>query len=70
MTPMTPDVKLRKAAVLLGYSVWSLRQWIASGKLRAHRSPGGHFTVSTAEIERFRSTRQTVQAAEAESRAM
>lgn len=64
------DVKLRVAAGLLGYNVKTLRRWIANGKLRAFRSPGGQLTISSAEIERFRATRRTCQSAEVESRVM
>lgn len=38
------------ACKLLGVNAATLRQWTASGKLNAYRTPGGHRRFSTAEI--------------------
>jgi excisionase family DNA binding protein len=35
-------------------SLGAVKKWIKQGKLRAARTPGGHFRVTAAEFERFR----------------
>jgi excisionase family DNA binding protein len=37
----------------LGVSGAAVKKWIKQGKLAAHRTPGGHFRVRTADFERF-----------------
>lgn len=37
-------------------TVPSVKNWIKQGKLRAYRTPGGHFRVTAAEFRRFRET--------------
>ena len=35
-------------------SVVAVKKWIAQGKLRAIRTPGGHYRIAADELERFR----------------
>jgi molybdopterin-binding protein len=43
----------REAAIRLGISYPTLKQWIYSGKLRTVTTPGGHHRVPESEMERF-----------------
>lgn len=38
-----------------GVSLVTVKKWIAQGKLRAVRTPGGHFRIGRQEFERFQS---------------
>jgi molybdopterin-binding protein len=46
-------VKPKDAAIRLGISYPTLKQWIYSGKLRTMRTAGGHHRISEQELERF-----------------
>ena len=47
----SPDwLSIGHACKLLGVNAATLRQWTASGKLHAYRTPGGHRRFSAAEI--------------------
>lgn len=43
----------RDAAVILGISYASLKQWIYKGKLRTVQTAGGHHRIPQSEIDRF-----------------
>jgi molybdopterin-binding protein len=43
----------RDAAVVLGISYASLKQWIYKGKLRTVKTAGGHHRIPQGEIDRF-----------------
>jgi len=43
----------RDAAVLLGISYPTLKQWIYKGKLRTVKTAGGHHRVPRAELDRY-----------------
>ena len=43
----------RDAAVALGISYASLKQWIYKGKLRTVKTAGGHHRIPLGEIDRF-----------------
>jgi molybdopterin-binding protein len=43
----------RDAAVVLGISYASLKQWIYKGKLRTVKTAGGHHRIPQSEIDRF-----------------
>ena len=43
------------AAKACGVSLVAVKKWIRQGKLRAIRTPGGHFRIPEDEFERFRS---------------
>jgi len=43
----------RDAAVVLGISYASLKQWIYQGKLRSVKTAGGHHRIPQGEIDRF-----------------
>jgi molybdopterin-binding protein len=46
-------LKPRDAAVRLGISYPTLKQWIYSGKLRTVTTPGGHHRIPEQELQRF-----------------
>ena len=46
-------LKPKEAAMRLGISYPTLKQWIYSGKLRTVTTPGGHHRIPEAELERF-----------------
>jgi len=46
-------LKPREAALRLGISYPTLKQWIYSGKLRTVKTPGGHHRIPEREMERF-----------------
>ena len=46
-------LKPKEAALRLGISYPTLKQWIYSGKLRSVRTPGGHHRISEQELARF-----------------
>jgi molybdopterin-binding protein len=54
--------RLPDAAALLSVSVPTLKQWIADGKLRSVKTPGGHHRLPRTEIDRLagRTPRQAV----------
>ncbi len=43
-----------KAAKELGVAYPTLKQWIYAGKVKAMRTPGGHYRISEAEVARLR----------------
>ena len=54
MTPKSEELlRPRDAAVALGISYASLKQWIYKGKLRTAKTAGGHHRVPLSEIDRF-----------------
>ncbi len=46
-------LKPKDAAIRLGISYPTLKQWIYNGKLRTVRTPGGHHRIPEQELERF-----------------
>lgn len=46
-------LKPRDAAIRLGISYPTLKQWIYSGKLRTVKTPGGHHRIPERELQRF-----------------
>jgi molybdopterin-binding protein len=46
-------LKPKDAALRLGISYPTLKQWIYRGKLRTVRTPGGHHLIPEQELERF-----------------
>lgn len=48
--PITPG----KAAARLGVDRRTINNWCRDGKLKAFRTPGGHWRIDEAEIERLR----------------
>jgi molybdopterin-binding protein len=46
-------LKPKDAAIRLGVSYPTLKQWIYSGKLRTVRTAGGHHRIPEQELERF-----------------
>lgn len=49
VTLLTP----RQAALRLGISYPTIKQWIYRGKLNAAKTPGGHYRIAEAELDRF-----------------
>src|SRR5499433_3241756 len=43
----------REAAIILGISYPTLKQWIYRGKLKTAKTPGGHHRVPESEIDRL-----------------
>ena len=46
-------LKLRDAALQLGVSFPTIKQWIYRGKLKTAKTPGGHHRVPESEIDRL-----------------
>ena len=46
-------LKPREAAIRLGISYPTLKQWIYSGKMRTVKTPGGHHRIPEQELEKF-----------------
>jgi excisionase family DNA binding protein len=44
---------LPEAAARLGVTPGTIRRWIRTGDLPAHRLPGGHFRVSSTALDDF-----------------
>ena len=66
--PASPEwLSIGPACKLLGVNAATLRQWTASGKLHAYRTPGGHRRFSTAEIAALSQQEAASLAAVAES---
>src|SRR5512142_1479738 len=53
MSPSEELLRPRDAAVVLGISYPSLKQWIYKGKLRTVKTAGGHHRIPQSEIDRF-----------------
>jgi excisionase family DNA binding protein len=50
-----PDLlRVTDAARLLGVESKTLKQWVRDGKVRGGRTPGGHWRVPRAEVDRLR----------------
>jgi molybdopterin-binding protein len=47
-------LKPKEAAAALGVSYPTLKQWIYQKRIRASRTPGGHYRIPQAEIDRLR----------------
>ncbi len=43
-----------EVAQVFEVSATAVKKWIQQGKLRAVRTPGGHFRITTQEFQRFR----------------
>lgn len=43
----------RQAALRLGISYPTIKQWIYHAKLKAVKTPGGHYRIPEAELDRF-----------------
>lgn len=43
----------RQAALRLGISYPTIKQWIYHGKLKAVKTPGGHYRIAEPELDRF-----------------
>lgn len=46
-------LKPREAALMMGISYPTLKQWIYKGKLRSVKTAGGHHRVPESEVDRF-----------------
>jgi len=53
------DVRIGKAAEMLGVSPDTLRRWSTSGKLRARRSRGGQRLIALSDVVRLVSAKRT-----------
>jgi molybdopterin-binding protein len=45
--PLTP----REAAIRLGISYPTIKQWLYRGKLKAVKTPGGHYRIAESELD-------------------
>lgn len=43
----------RQAALRLGISYPTIKQWIYNAKLKAVKTPGGHYRIAESELDRF-----------------
>ncbi|HLH36959.1 MAG TPA: helix-turn-helix transcriptional regulator [Alloacidobacterium sp.] len=43
----------REAAMRLGISYPTIKQWLYRGKIKAVKTPGGHYRISEAELDAF-----------------
>ena len=50
---MSAMITPRQAAMRLGISYPTIKQWIYNGKLKAAKTPGGHYRIPEAELDRF-----------------
>ncbi|MHB1023065.1 MAG: TOBE domain-containing protein [Acidobacteriaceae bacterium] len=48
-TMLTP----REAALRLGIAYPTIKQWLYSGKLKAAKTPGGHYRIPESELDAF-----------------
>ena len=48
---MAPLLTPREAAMRLGISYAAIKQWIYHGKLKAVKTPGGHYRIPEAELD-------------------
>jgi molybdopterin-binding protein len=48
---MTPLLTPREAAMRLGISYAAIKQWIYRGKLKAVKTPGGHYRIVESELD-------------------
>lgn len=48
---MAPLLTPRDAALRLGISYAAIKQWIYRGKLKAVKTPGGHYRIPEAELD-------------------
>ncbi|MFP5226372.1 MAG: TOBE domain-containing protein [Acidobacteriota bacterium] len=48
---MAPLLTPRDAAMRLGISYAAIKQWIYRGKLKAVKTPGGHYRIPEAELD-------------------
>lgn len=50
---MTELLTPRQAALRLGISYPTIKQWIYQSKLKSVKTPGGHYRIPVAELDRF-----------------
>ena len=50
---MTALITPRQAALRLGISYPTIKQWIYHSKLKTVKTPGGHYRIPEAELDRF-----------------
>ena len=48
---MAPLLTPRDAALRLGISYPTMKQWLYQGKIRATRTPGGHYRIDESELD-------------------
>lgn len=53
MVDMTELLTPRAAAERLGISYPTIKQWLYRGKLRAIKTPGGHYRIHEREVQHF-----------------
>jgi molybdopterin-binding protein len=51
--PVDGLLKLRDAALLLGISFPTIKQWIYKKKIRSNRTAGGHHRIPQSEVDRL-----------------
>lgn len=52
-SPVDGLLKLRDAALLLGISFPTIKQWIYKKKIRSNRTVGGHHRIPQSEVDRL-----------------
>jgi molybdopterin-binding protein len=50
---MTAFLSPREAALRLGISYPTVKQWLYRGKLKAAKTPGGHYRIPESELDTF-----------------
>ena len=53
MATFDPMLTPREAARLLGISYPTIKQWILTGKLKTHPTPGGHHRIAESALKPF-----------------
>ncbi len=48
---MTPLLSPREAALRLGISYPTMKQWLYRGKVKAGKTPGGHYRIPESELD-------------------
>lgn len=51
---MDKELSIPQAASRLSISRWTLWKYVTSGKLKASRTPGGHYRISEADLNEFK----------------
>ena len=48
---MPPPLTPREAAIRLGISYATIKQWLYHGKIKASKTPGGHYRIDEPELD-------------------
>lgn len=63
---LRPDLVLEEFAKVFRIHITTARRWIAEGRIRAIRLPGGRYRIPADEVDRLRQPCQTTKSMRAE----